>query len=76
MYSSSQSYSFAPICSSATPSEEAEIPNPVPVEVEQLNKNTAKNAEKEVFEKAAKIPDVQNGTVEQIGNLYPDVRER
>ncbi|KAM0729472.1 Alpha-2-macroglobulin-like protein 1 [Formica fusca] len=62
----STSYSFAPICSSATPSEEAEIPNPVPVEVEQLNKNTAKNAEKEVFEKAAKIPDVQNGTVEQI----------
>ena len=62
-------YSFAQTCSSATPSEEAEIPNPVPVEVEKLDKDIAKNTKKEdeTIEKAAEIPDgIQNGTVELI----------
>ncbi|XP_011636564.2 murinoglobulin-1-like [Pogonomyrmex barbatus] len=65
----SSSYSFAPTCSSATPSEEAEIP--VPIEVQQMGKDIAKKdiVEKEgtvEIEKAAEIPDDGNGTVEQI----------
>ncbi|RLU16697.1 hypothetical protein DMN91_010765 [Ooceraea biroi] len=74
----SSSYSFAPTCSSATPIEEVEIPNPVPVEVpvevpvQELEKHTTKNTKKdEVVEKTAKsdgvegIPNTQNETVEQ-----------
>jgi len=45
----------------------------VPVEVEQLDKDATKTAKKdERIEKAAEIPDAQNGTVEQIGNLCPN----
>ncbi|XP_012231026.1 alpha-2-macroglobulin-like protein 1 isoform X2 [Linepithema humile] len=59
----SSSYSFAPTCSSATPDEEMEIPNPVPVE--ELDKDIPKSAEKdETVEKANESG--QNGTVEQI----------
>lgn len=48
----------------------------MPVEVEKLDKDIAKNTKKEeTIEKAAEIPDgIQNGTVELIGNLYPDTR--
>lgn len=66
-----QSYSFAATCSSATPSEEVEIPNPVPIEVQGIGKDTAKKdtvEKEETIEKVAEIPDDQNGTVEQIGN--------
>lgn len=69
-----QSYSFAPTCSSATSSEEVEIPNPVPVEVEQASeKDIPKDADKdEIVEKAAKsgtseeIPSAKNEIVELI----------
>lgn len=67
-----QSYSFAATCSSATPSEEVEVSNPVPIEVQEVGKDTAKkNAvekEEDTVEKAAEIPNDRNGTVEQIGN--------
>lgn len=69
-----QSYSFAPTCSSANPSEEAEIPNPVPVEVEQPGKDNAKNSGKEeIIEKAAKnahevILKARKGVVEGTSN--------
>ncbi|XP_011874735.1 PREDICTED: alpha-2-macroglobulin-like protein 1 isoform X2 [Vollenhovia emeryi] len=65
----SSSYSFAATCSSATPSEEVEVPNPVPIEVQEIGKDTAKKAtveKEEAVEKAAKSPDDRNGTVEQI----------
>lgn len=76
-----QSYSFAPTCSSATPIEEVEIPNPVPVEVpievpvNQLEKeDTTKNMKKEeIGEKTAKsdnieeVPNTQNETMGQTG---------
>ncbi|XP_011146903.2 murinoglobulin-1 [Harpegnathos saltator] len=71
----SSSYSFAPTCSSANPSEEAEIPNPVPVEVEQPRKDNTKNIGKdEIIEKAAKsgmgkeIPNPKNGIIEEASN--------
>lgn len=70
-----QSYSFAPTCSSANPSEEPEIPNPVPVEVEQSEKDDAKKTDKdEIIEKAAKsglgkeVPNAKNGIVEETSN--------
>jgi len=71
-----QSYSFAATCSSATPSEEVEVPNPVPIEVQKMGKDTKKTVEKEedTVEKAAIIPDDRNGTVEQIGNATQNLR--
>lgn len=66
-----QNYSFAATCSSATPSEEVEIPNPVSIEVQEIGKGTAKKdtAEKEgTVDKAAEVPNDRNGTVEQTGN--------
>lgn len=72
-----QSYSFAPTCSSANPSEEPEIPNPIPVEVQQPGKHNAKNTERkdEIIEKAAKsgmgkeVPNAKNGIVEETSNV-------
>ncbi|XP_018342836.1 PREDICTED: alpha-2-macroglobulin-like protein 1 isoform X2 [Trachymyrmex septentrionalis] len=67
----SSSYSFAATCSSATPSEEVEVPNPVPIEVQEMGKDTAKKdtveKEEDIIEKTAEIPNDRNGTVEQIG---------
>ncbi|XP_011171215.1 alpha-2-macroglobulin-like protein 1 isoform X3 [Solenopsis invicta] len=66
----SSNYSFAATCSSATPSEEVEVPNPVPIEVQEIGKdNTATKGtveKEETVEKAAEIPNDRNGTVEQI----------
>ncbi|KAG5319082.1 A2ML1 protein, partial [Acromyrmex heyeri] len=66
----SSSYSFAATCSSATPSEEVEVPNPVPIEVQEMGKDTAKKdtveKEEDIIEKTAEIPNDRNGTVEQI----------
>ncbi|XP_077262894.1 alpha-2-macroglobulin-like protein 1 [Temnothorax americanus] len=65
----SSSYSFAATCSSATPSEEVEIPNPVPIEVQEIGKDNAKKntvGKEETVEKAVETPDDRNGTIEQI----------
>ncbi|XP_012532021.1 alpha-2-macroglobulin-like protein 1 [Monomorium pharaonis] len=64
----SSNYSFAATCSSAIPSEEVEEPNPVPIEVQEIGKDTAKKdtAEKETVEKESEIPNDRNETVEQI----------
>ncbi|KAG5321098.1 A2ML1 protein, partial [Pseudoatta argentina] len=66
----SSSYSFAATCSSATPSEEVEVPNSVPIEVQEMGKDTAKKdtveKEEDIIEKTAEIPNDRNGTVEQI----------
>ncbi|XP_011696887.1 PREDICTED: alpha-2-macroglobulin-like protein 1 isoform X2 [Wasmannia auropunctata] len=68
----SSSYSFAATCSSANPSEEVEVPNPVPIEVQEIGKDTAK---KNIVEKgenkvkkvpAIEVPNDRNGTIEQI----------
>lgn len=49
-----------------------EIPNPVPIEVQEIGKGTAKKdtvEKEETVEKVAEIPEDQNGTIDQIGNF-------